>query len=95
MSDRLAAALAELAEAIREEVRAELSAPGADAPDRLLSIDEAAATLGLGRTALYGELQAGRLRSIAVGRRRLVPAGAIREFIASAEDRRGSVARST
>lgn len=81
MTDRLAAAIAELAEALAEAARMEAAAVPV-APDRLLSIDEAAATLGLGRTATYGELQAGRLRSVKVGRRRLIPAAAVAEFIA-------------
>ena len=46
------------------------------------SVDEAAAMLGIGRSALYAELQAGRLRSVKVGRRRLVPSGAIAARIA-------------
>lgn len=75
---RLEAALAELAEAIREEVRTE-AASAASAPDRLLSIPEAAALLSIGRTALYSELQAGRVRSVSIGRRRLIPASAIAE----------------
>jgi hypothetical protein len=37
--------------------------------------------LGLERSALYGEVGAGRLRTIKVGRRRLVPAAAIAAFI--------------
>ncbi len=82
MSDRLALALAELAEAIRAEVRAE-APPG---PDRLLGVDQAAAMLGLGRTAVYGELQAGRLRSVKVGARRLVSAAAVAEFIADRQN---------
>ncbi|MEK6720536.1 MAG: excisionase family DNA-binding protein [Chloroflexota bacterium] len=80
MSDRLAAALAELVDALRADVIAEL-APIAKAPDRLLSVDEAANALGIGRTAVYGEIQADRLRSIKVGRRRLVPATAIATYI--------------
>jgi excisionase family DNA binding protein len=79
MSDRLEAAVAELVAALRAEVRAE---PPAAAPDRLLGVDEAAAALGLGRSALYGEIAAGRLASITVGRRRLIPAAAIAAFIA-------------
>ncbi len=71
-----------LATAILAAVRAE-SAASEGAPDRLLSVDEAAGALGIGRSALYGELQAGRLRSVKVGRRRLVPSGALRDFIAS------------
>jgi excisionase family DNA binding protein len=77
MSNRLEAAIAELVEALRAEAA---SVPAA--PDRLLSVDEAAAMLGIGRSRLYAELQAGRCRSVKVGRRRLVPAAAIAEFIA-------------
>jgi excisionase family DNA binding protein len=73
---RLDAALAELADAIREEVRAEL-AEGADLPPELLSIDQAARRLGIGRTAAYGLMGRGELRSVKVGRRRLVPADAL------------------
>jgi excisionase family DNA binding protein len=83
MTDRLEAAVSELVEALREAVRVEAEA-GPRAPDRLLSIDEAAEALGIGRTALYGELQAGRVRSVKVGRRRLVPMSAIGERIDAA-----------
>ncbi len=86
MTDRLASAVAELVEALREELRTEAEA-GPRAPDRLLSVDEAAAMLGLGRSLLYAEIAAGRLASMKVGRRRLVAAGAIREYI---EGRRGA-----
>lgn len=83
MSSRLDAALAELAAAIREEVRAEAAAGG---PDQLLSVGRAADRLGIGRTALYTELQAGRIRSLRVGRRRLVPSSAIAERIEAARE---------
>jgi excisionase family DNA binding protein len=53
------------------------------APDRLLSVAEAAALLGVGRSRLYDEIGAQRVRSVKVGRRRLVPSGAIAEYIAS------------
>lgn len=80
MTDRLSLAVAELVEALRETVRAEADA-APRAPDRLYDIDAAAAALCLGRSLLYGEIAAGRLRSIKVGRRRLIPADAIAEFI--------------
>lgn len=80
MTDRLAAAISELVEALREEARTEAAAV-TRAPDRLLDVDEAAATLGLGRSLVYSEMGAGRLRSLKVGRRRLVPAAAIRDYI--------------
>lgn len=59
----------------------------ADLPDRLLSVDEAAAALSVGRSRLYGEIASGRLRSLSVGRRRLVPASAVRAFIDKADAR--------
>lgn len=72
------AALEQLVSALLAAVRAETTPAG---PDRLLSIDEAADALGVGRTRLYAELQSGRLRSVKAGRRRLVPASAVGEFI--------------
>lgn len=78
-ADRVEAAIRELAAALREEIAAEAQAiPGA--PEKLYSVEDAAELLGIGRTALYGELQAGRCRSIKVGRRRLIPASSIREY---------------
>jgi len=59
--------------------------PDPAGPDRLYSVDEAARALGVGRSAVYNELAAGRLRSLKVGRRRLIPSGAIAERVADAE----------
>ena len=47
----------------------------------LLSIEEASEALALGRSLLYQKLQSGELQSVRVGRRRLVPVSAIREYI--------------
>ena len=80
MTDRLALALAELVEALRAELEPASPASGQGAPERLLSVPEAAEALGIGRTALYAEIQAGRCRSVKVGRRRLVPASALRAY---------------
>ncbi len=81
MSDRLAVAISALVEALREELRAEAEA-GPRAPDRLLSVSEACEALGgLGRSKVYEIIGRGELRSIAIGRRRMIPAGAIAEYI--------------
>jgi excisionase family DNA binding protein len=80
MTARLDAAIRELVEAIAEAARMEAAASPAT-PDRLYSVAEAADALGLGRSALYAELGAGRLRSFRIGRRRLIPAAAVAEFI--------------
>jgi excisionase family DNA binding protein len=76
---RLEAALAELADALRDEVRAELN-ERADGPPELLSIAQAARRLGIGRTATYDAIGRGELRSIRIGRRRLVAADALVEM---------------
>jgi excisionase family DNA binding protein len=47
----------------------------------LLSVEESTKRLGLGRTRLYQEIGSGRLASVRVGRRRLIPEDAIEEFI--------------
>lgn len=82
MSDRLRLAIAELVDALRDELRTSPPA-GADAPDRLLSVREAASLLGIGRSRMYDELLSGRVRSVKVGRRRLVPSSAVAERIAA------------
>jgi excisionase family DNA binding protein len=76
---RLEAALAELAEAIRAEVREELRQDAG--PPALLSVDAAAERLAISRTSAYGLIRSGKLRTLAVGSRRLVPASAIDELI--------------
>ena len=81
MTDRLTAAITELVGALREELRTE-AAVGPRTPDRLLSVDEAAALLGQGRSGVYAEIAAGSLRSCKAGRRRLIAASAIAEYIA-------------
>jgi len=78
--DRIAAAVAALVAALRDELRAEAAGP--PGPDRLLSVEEAARSLGIGRSAAYAELSAGRLASVKIGRRRLVPAAAIARYVA-------------
>jgi excisionase family DNA binding protein len=59
---------------------------------RLLSITEACRLLGFSRTTLYAQLASGRLLSVTVGRRRLIPRDAIEAFIAAlpAEYRRSA-----
>jgi excisionase family DNA binding protein len=76
---RLAAAVAELVDALLDELRAETSTT-ISVPDRLLDIEAAAAALSCGRTLVYGEIARGALRSVKVGRRRLVPASAIAAY---------------
>jgi len=52
-------------------------------PEQLLSVDDAAVRMGCGRTRLYHELDAGTVRSVKVGRRRLIPESSIADFVAA------------
>ena len=49
---------------------------------RLLAIKQAIYELGISRTALYELINAGKLKTVKIGRRRLVPTEAIEELVA-------------
>lgn len=77
---RIRAAFATLADELIAALERE---PVADAPERLLSIRDTAEALGgIARSTVYRELQAGRLRSVRVGGRRLIPSSAIADYAA-------------
>jgi excisionase family DNA binding protein len=50
---------------------------------RLLAVKQAIFELGIGRTAIYELIKDGKLKTVTIGRRRLVPAEAIEEFVAT------------
>ena len=47
----------------------------------LLDVNRAGVLLGLGRTNVYKLINSGELRSITIGKRRLIPREALDEFI--------------
>jgi excisionase family DNA binding protein len=49
---------------------------------RLLSIEQARFELGISRTTLYELIGTEKLKSVKIGRRRVIPSQAIDEFIA-------------
>ncbi|GAA4942910.1 hypothetical protein GCM10023224_26830 [Streptomonospora halophila] len=49
--------------------------------DLVLTVDEAAARLRVSRWTLYNLIRSGRLRTVKIGRRRLVPVNALAECI--------------
>ena len=52
---------------------------------RLHSVEDVMGRLHVGRSTVYGLLSSGQLRSVKVGRRRLVSEQAIADYIASLE----------
>ena len=49
----------------------------------LVSLDETARRLGLGKTSVYELIRDGRLKSVKVGKRHLVPVAALDAYVAS------------
>ncbi len=50
-------------------------------PKVLLSVDEAASALSMGRTFVYDLLTRGEIVSIKIGRRRRIPVSALQAFV--------------
>jgi excisionase family DNA binding protein len=57
---------------------------------QMYRIADAVVVLSLGRTAIYEQIRSGRLRSVTQGRTRLIPASAIKEYIALLEREAGA-----
>lgn len=81
---QLAATLASLAAMLAEQEIPEPATPAPPArkmPDRvLLTVEEAAEQLGIGRTKTYALVKAGELESVQIGRLRRVPKSAIEDY---------------
>jgi excisionase family DNA binding protein len=50
---------------------------------RLLAVKQAIYELGIGRTAIYELIDSGKLKTVKIGRRRLVPIESIEKLIAN------------
>jgi excisionase family DNA binding protein len=61
--------------------RKEISTVNAPAPKLLLTVEEAAERLGVGRSTMYGLVLDGAVESIRIGRLRRVPADALVEYL--------------
>ncbi len=47
----------------------------------LLSVEQAAARLGLGRTVMFGLVKSGEIESVKIGRSRRIPADALVTYV--------------
>jgi excisionase family DNA binding protein len=79
----LAALLAQLAEALTEQDHTPAIPEPRPAPERvLLTVEEAAEQLGIGRTTMFALIRDGAVESVQIGRLRRVPAAAIQAYAA-------------
>jgi len=65
------------------------SSDGNNAPPRLLSIRQAARELGVCRTVVYELIRDDKIKSVKIGRRRLISRDAVETFIAALTDKGG------
>ncbi|TWF94417.1 helix-turn-helix domain-containing protein [Saccharopolyspora dendranthemae] len=93
---QLAATLASLAALLADQQTAEPPQPEQVVramPERvLLTVEEAAECLGIGRTKTYSLVRDGELESVQIGRLRRVPKNAIEDYAARLVQRRPSKA---
>lgn len=75
--------LAKLANALVAQQVPPKEAPPRVPPERvLLTAEEAAERLGVGRTLMYRLIRTGEIESVRIGRLRRVPVGAIQDYAA-------------
>jgi excisionase family DNA binding protein len=81
---QLAAQLAQLVQTLAEQNHQPIETAAARAvPERtLLTAEEAADRLGIGRTFMFKLIRTGEITSVQIGRLRRVPASAIQEYAA-------------
>lgn len=95
-SSEIAATLAKLATLLTEQQQAQpVSEPPETnvrtMPDRvLLTVEEAAQQLGIGRTKTYALVRSGELESVQIGRLRRVPKTAIDDYAAQLINQRST-----
>ncbi|MGW0891775.1 helix-turn-helix domain-containing protein [Saccharopolyspora sp. NPDC002578] len=86
MTDRateIASTLAKLAALLAEEEKPEPRAEVRSLPTRvLLTVEEAAEQLGIGRTTTYALVRSGEIESVRIGRLRRIPKEAIDQYAA-------------
>lgn len=97
-STELAATLAKLASLLVEQDADKPTPPQPQSrtvPDRvLLTVEEAAEQLGVGRTKTYELVKHGEIESVQIGRLRRVPVSAIKDYAARLVNQRSTTKRS-
>jgi excisionase family DNA binding protein len=79
-ADKIAALLAELAELLAEQGQPQIPAPRVSPEQTLLTVEEAAQRLRIGRTRMFALVKSGEIESVQIGRFRRIHPDAIEKF---------------
>lgn len=79
-ADKIARLFAELFELITEQQRGVIPSPRTSPEQALLTVEEAAQRLHIGRTRMFGLLKSGEIDSVQIGRSRRIRPEAVERF---------------
>jgi len=79
-AQRIAALFTELAELISSPERIEVPAPRASAERVLLTVEDAAERLNIGRTRMFALIKSGEIESVSIGRLRRIHPDAVEAY---------------
>lgn len=79
-ADKIAALLAELAGLLVEQNQPQIPAPRISPERTLLTVEEAAERLHIGRTRMFALVKSGEIESVQIGRLRRIHPNAIEKF---------------
>lgn len=82
-ADKIAALLAELAELLVEQNQPQIPAPRVSPEQTLLTVEEAAERLRIGRTRMFALVKSEEIESVQIGRLRRIHPDAIEKFARS------------
>ena len=94
-ADKIAALLAELAELIAEQSQPEIPAPRVSPEQTLLTVEEAAQRLRIGRTQMFALIKSGEILSVQIGRLRRIPLTSIERYADALLDQQNKKSKET
>jgi excisionase family DNA binding protein len=94
-ADKIAALLAELAELIAEQSQPEIPTPRVSPEQTLLTVEEAAQRLRIGRTQMFALIKSGEILSVQIGRLRRIPLTSIEHYADALLDQQNQKSKET
>jgi excisionase family DNA binding protein len=87
-ADKIAALLAQLADLLSEEQQPQIPAPRVSPEQTLLTVEEAAQRLRIGRTRMFALVRSGEIESVQIGRLRRIHPDALEKFARYLQDQK-------